>query len=41
VTPVVTTHTPWYVPTLMTLGGLALALLISQVGSRRARDTTT
>jgi plastocyanin len=41
VTPVVTTHTPWYVPTLMTLGGLALALLISQVGSRRAGDTTT
>jgi plastocyanin len=42
VTPVVTTHTPWYVPTLMTLGGLALALLISQVGGRRrAGDTTT
>jgi hypothetical protein len=36
----VTTHTPWYVPTLMTLGGLALALLISQAGGRLARDST-
>jgi plastocyanin len=39
-TPVVTTHTPWYVPTLVTLGGLALALLISQAGGRLARDST-
>jgi plastocyanin len=38
VTPAVTTHTPWYVPTLISLGGIALALLISQLGARRARD---
>jgi plastocyanin len=34
VTPVVTTHTPGYVPIALTAGSIVLALLISQIGGR-------
>jgi hypothetical protein len=34
VTPVVTTHTPGYVPIALTAGSILLALLISQIGGR-------